>query len=175
MKGKGARTILGAGILLAGGMAAAQSKPAMENAMKPSKSFDQLKTLVGDWTGTTADGKAVHVSYQLASNGTALIERLQSPEDSDMVTVYTPDGGRLALTHFCAVGNQPQMRTAPLMGETKKFSFSFVRATNLASLTDGHMDHLTVTLEDKDHFTQEWTWKENGKAKSEVFRFTRKS
>lgn len=152
---------------LAGGSTEAQTKLA--------GGFDQLKSLVGEWDGTNADGKSVHVAYQMVSNGTALLERLKTPDESNMVTVYTSDGDRVAVTHFCAIGNQPQMRTPAVTGETKQFSFAFVRATNLASANAGHMDHLVVTLQDKDHFAQEWTWKENGKTKSEVFRFARKS
>ena len=145
------------------------------HAMPPSKGFDQLKPLVGEWEGQTADGKPTHVSYQLVSGGTALLERLRMGEEPEMVTVYTPDGDRLAVTHFCSAGNQPQMRTAPVTGAVKQFSFTFLRATNLASPAMGHMHHLTVTLPDQSHFTQEWTWQENGKAHTEVFRFTRKS
>ncbi len=155
--------------------AVAQTKPAAEHAMKPSKGFEQLKPLVGEWEGQGAGGKTVHVSYQLVSGGTALLERLHPGDEPEMVTVYTADGDRLAVTHYCSSGNQPQMRTVPVTGEAKQFSFSFVRATNLSSPTVGHMDHLTVTIEDRDHFTQEWTWKENGKTHSESFRFTRKS
>ena len=94
--------------------------------------------------------------------------------EGEMVTVYTPDGDRLAVTHYCSAGNQPQMRTALVTGELKQFSFAFVRATNLSSPATGHMHHLTVTLEDRDHFAQEWTWQEKGEAHSQVFRFTRK-
>ena len=39
----------------------------------------------------------------------------------------------------------------------------------------GHLHHLTVTLQDREHFTQEWTWQEKGKAHTEVFHFTRKA
>jgi hypothetical protein len=62
----------------------------------------------------------------------------------------------------------------PLVGEWK-FSFSFVRATNLASPTAGHMHHLTVALQDHDHFSEAWTWNDNGKERTEVFHYTRKS
>ena len=159
---------------LAASLAWAQSKPAPEHSMKPSPGFEQLKSLVGEWEGKTGSGVTSRISYQLASGGTALLERLQTGDEPEMVTVYTADGDRLGVTHFCSAGNQPQMRTAPIGGETKQFSFAFVRATNLADANAGHMDHLRVTLQDHDHFTQEWTWKENGKSKTEVFHFTRK-
>ena len=56
-----------------------------------------------------------------------------------------------------------------------EFSFSFVRATNLASFTAGHTHHLTVARQDNNHFSEAWTWSDNGKDRTEVFHFTRKS
>ena len=141
---------------------------------KPARAFDQLKMLVGEWGGKTQDDKAVGATYRLVSSGTALLETLNSPDEMEMVTVYTPDGDRLAVTHYCAANNQPRMSTEPITGLAKEFKFAFLGATNLPSAATGHMHGLTVTLEDKDHFTQTWTWRENGHDKTEVFHFTRK-
>jgi hypothetical protein len=125
---------------------------------KPESGFDQLKMLVGEWEGKTQSGKAVRVSYRLVSAGSALLETLHPPDESEMVTVYHADGERVAVTHFCSANNQPRMQTVPISGPVKQLSFSFVGASNLASPEDGHMHRLAVTLEDKDHFTQRWTW-----------------
>ncbi|MBZ5553790.1 MAG: hypothetical protein LAO21_13790 [Acidobacteriia bacterium] len=46
--------------------------------------------------------------------------------------------------------------------------------TNLASPGASHIHHLVVTFDDHAHFTQNWTWRENGKDQSGAFRFTRK-
>jgi hypothetical protein len=144
--------------------------------VKTNAGFDQLKSLAGEWDGTNAEGKAVHASYEVASNGSALMERLRSSAEAEMVTMYSSDRERLAMTHYCSSGNQPQMRTAPVLGTGRKFTFEFVRATNLESPSAGHMGKLVVSIQDHDHFTQEWTWVEGGKpAHTEVFHFTRKS
>ncbi len=137
--------------------------------------FEKMRTLVGDWEGKTESGKAVRVSYKLVSNGTALLETLSPPGESEMVTVYHPDGSSVGMTHYCSGNNQPQMRTAPVTASVSQLAFNFVRATNLAGPTAGHMHNLVVTFQDQDHFTQKWTWHENGKAMNEVFQFTRKS
>ena len=155
--------------------AAAQQPAPDHHAMKPSKGFSQLTPLVGEWEGQTPDGKPVRASYRIVSGGTALLEDLRMGGEPEMVTVYHPDGDRVAVTHFCTSGNQPQMETAPITGDAKQFSFEFVRATNLASPSDGHMHHLTVTLVDKDHFTEEWTWQEGGAGHAALFHFTRKA
>lgn len=142
---------------------------------KSNAGFDQLKSLSGEWEGVNADGKPVHAEYQVVSNGTALMERLHPMADMEMVTMYSPDGQRVAVTHYCEAGNQPQMQTESLSGPTQKFTFNFVRATNLDGPGSGHMGKLVVTVQDHDHFTQEWTWLEGGKpAHIEVFHFTRK-
>ena len=164
-----------AACILAAGFAAAQSKPASGPAAGTSAALDQLKTLIGAWEGTKADDKPVRISYEVTSGGSALLERLKMADESEMVTLYTADGDRVAVTHYCSAGNQPQMRTEPIAGAATKFTFSFVRVSNLASPTAGHMRQLVITLQDHAHFTQEWTWKENGKTGMELFRFTRKS
>ena len=78
------------------------------------------------------------------------------------------------LTHYCAANNQPRMRTEPITGPTNQFAFSFVDVANVPSPEAGHMHRLVVSLEGKDHLTQKWTWRDNGKEAAEVFHFTRK-
>jgi len=162
-------------LTLGAGTSAAQANA--HSTMAPgtgSPGFDKLKTLVGEWEGKAQDGARVNVSYRLVSNGTALMETLHPTGESEMVTVYTADCDRVAVTHYCNANNQPHMRTAPVSGNPQKFDFPFVSVTNLASPTAGHMHHLAVTLTDNDHFSQTWTWRENGKDKTNTFLFFRK-
>ena len=149
--------------------------PAEHHMMKPSKGLAQLTALVGDWDGQTPDGKAVHLSYQVVSGGSAVLERLQMGAEPEMLTVYSPDGDRVAVTHFCSAGNQPQMSTGPVTTDVKQLSFMFVRATNLATPGEGHMHNLTIKFVDPTHITQEWTWSENGQTRTMPFQFTKKS
>jgi hypothetical protein len=141
---------------------------------KPAAGFDQMKSLVGEWDGKAENGKAVRASYTLVSAGTALVETLNPPDESEMVTVYHADGNHVAMTHYCDINNQPRMRTGPVAGPVKELDFSFVGATNLASPAAGHMHKLVVRFDDNNHFTQTWTWREQGKEMAEVFHFTRK-
>ncbi len=136
--------------------------------------YEKLKTLVGEWEGKTGDGKTIQVSYRLVSGGTALLETLQPPDEAEMVTLYAPDGVRVAVTHYCNAGNQPRMRTAAIAAPPSKLDFSFAGGTNLAASSAGHMRGLVVAFDDSDHFTQTWTWREKGKDKVETFRFARK-
>ena len=140
---------------------------------EPTAAFDALKTLVGKWEAQGHNG-TYRASYKVVSAGNALMETLTTPDMAEMITLYHPDGNRIAMTHYCTHNNQPRMHTAPLPSPVKEFVFSFVDATNLPSPAAGHMHRLVVTLVDKDHFTQTWTWRENGTESLEVFRFTRK-
>jgi hypothetical protein len=89
-----------------------------------------------------------------------------------MVTMYHRDGAGLVATHYCSMGNQPRMRAAD--GDAKTIRFRFADITNLAKPDGGHIKDLTVTFQDADHMTQEWTSVENGKEQVEVFHWTRK-
>ena len=139
-----------------------------------SAAFDKLKSLAGEWQGKASDGKSVKVSYEVVSSGTAVLEKLETPSEMNMVTVYHPDGDRLMLTHYCAASNQPRMKAEPTAGDPKRLVFTYVDATNLSGPNASHMHGLTLTFDDPDHFGQEWTWKEPGKENKEVFRFERK-
>ncbi|MGD0309734.1 MAG: hypothetical protein ABSC02_10630 [Acidobacteriota bacterium] len=156
-----------AAFCLVAALAAAQSKA--------QAGFDRLKNLVGEWEGTGANNQQISVSYRLVSNDSALEETLHAGKDETMITMYHLDGDRLMATHYCAAGNQPRMVAAQDAKSPNAFSFQFLDATNMANPDVGHMHSLVVTLLDKDHFTQQWTWKEKGKEdRWEVFRLTRK-
>jgi hypothetical protein len=165
------RVLLGA--LLAGCAAAVFALPG--DSMPPrepvsSAGFDKMKSLVGSWSGITSQGKPVHVSYKLASDGSALVETI---EPEDMVTVYYPDGDGLMMTHYCAMHNQPRMKAAAYTAGSKSLDFQFVDATNMKSPDDGHMHSLEVNFVDPNHITQAWTFHVGGKDNTEVFTLAR--
>lgn len=138
-----------------------------------SAAFARLKTLVGHWEANTSSGK-VHLSYELVSGDTALLERESSETMPSMVTVYYVDGGRLLLTHYCMAGNQPRMQAKVFKADTGELDFQFLDATNLASPSAGHMHNATIRLVDANHLASEWQFYENGKQKfSERAQYTR--
>lgn len=137
--------------------------------------FEKLKSLVGEWEGKDTDDKPVLVSYKIVSGGTTVMETLNPSSESEMITMYNMDGEQVALTHYCNANNQPRMRTVPNAVGPVELDFVFVGATNLADPGVGHMHRLVFTFQDQDHFTQEWTWRERGKADAlKIFRFSRK-
>ncbi len=144
----------------------AQMPPAPQ-AQNPA--FDQMKSLVGNWEGTTPTGK-VNLSFRMISNGTALMENMDmGPEN--MVTTYYPDGESVMLTHYCGANNQPRMKAEKWDGNT--MTFTFVDATNLSSGDSGHMHKLAMTIKDQDHITETWTWMEKGQEQAHTFELAR--
>ena len=156
-------------VLVAAALLAAAPAPKKNNP-----DFDRMKSLVGEWAGKSDGGNSVTVSYKLVSSGTALMETLDPSGEYEMVSLYHPDGDRLMMTHYCAAGNQPRMRSAKSSGDSKTISFSYVDATNLSGPSEGHMIGLDITFEDADHFAQKWNWTGEPPSKPEVFHFQRK-
>ena len=142
-------------------------------AAPPAPGFDRMKTLVGTWEGDGPEG-ALTTTIRLVSNGTAIEEIFQNGKDDQMVTLYTPDGNRLALTHYCSAGNQPRMETSAVSAADKEYVFSYVGITNLASPDAAHMQGLVLRIADAEHFSEQWTWRDKGQDKASVFHFTRK-
>ena len=133
--------------------------------------------LAGEWVGKGKHGDDEHdarVVYKVTSGGSAVVETIDPGGDHEMVTVIHPDGDSLLLTHYCMIGNQPQMRARPKAGENK-VAFEFVKATNMKSDKDMHMRSVIFTFVDKDTLRTEWTTYDQGKdAGKSVFELKRK-
>ena len=158
--------ILMAGLVvcLVAGTGFAQSKSTVE--------FDKLKKLEGLWTGVKSDGKRVEVTYEVVSNGSALLETLSSAEEPSMISVYHMDGDDLMMTHYCSAGNQPRMKAS--VSGNGDIQFQHFDITNLKDQSAGHMRAMKVMFKDENHFTQIWTWSEKGKTMSDSFTYERK-
>ena len=147
---------------------------AMAPMAKTVPDFERLKSLAGEWNGKSLDGKSAKVTYTLVSDNSALMEKLAISGESEMVTLYHPDGDHLMMTHYCSAHNQPRMRSQKASMEMKNMVFDLVDVTNLSNPDAGHMRGLVLTFTDQDHFTQEWTWREKGREGTVVIRFERK-
>jgi hypothetical protein len=165
-------------IVLSGMLALAVCAQAQEkmHAKMTTPAFDQMKSLAGEWNGVMDGKQALTGTIRLVSNGTAVEEAFtNATQHMEMVTVYTPDGDKLAMTHYCDAGNQPHMETPALKAADHEFPFRMTSIGNLAKPDEGHMVALTVSVEDKDHYTEVWTWSEAGKTGTTTFHFTRKA
>ncbi len=140
------------------------------------KEFQALKALEGTWEGKTAmHGKEemATVNYKVTSGGTTLVETLGAGTPHEMVTVYSTRKNKISATHYCAIGNQPEMTLKKSTGNT--FTFEMAGIKGIDDANEMHMHGLTITLKDKNHLKQEWTnYANNKKADTATFEFTRK-
>ena len=160
-------TMMGGVILLP-----AQTQP--PNASKSDAVFKQLTSLVGEWEAVQ-DGVPVSETYTLTANGSALMAETKPGTDPAMITMITVDGDHLIATHYCAARNQPQMETGVPDDLVKGVTFSLARVTGMKTPDDWHNTGVTITLDDKDHMTQRWTYLYKGKPGTSVFHYTRKN
>lgn len=137
------------------------------------KGFEMLKSLAGEWQGKTSQGKSVHLSYEIVSNGSVLMETLKPEQEPEMITLYHLNKDKLMLTHYCSAKNQPRMKLEKIDPDSKEFHFSFLDITNLLKPEDGHMRGLTLTIVDEDHLKQGWTWKQGDQEQTNEFELTR--
>ena len=127
--------------------------------------FEKMKTLVGDWyfVDSPSDANAV-ASYRTTAGGSTLIETLFPGQEHEMTSMIHQDNGRLMLTHYCMLKNQPTMVAMP--GDPDKIHFQFLRVSNLASEMDAFMREVTFSFFGPNRLNATWTSWENGKEES---------
>jgi len=136
--------------------AGAQAQPADPDL------FERMKSLVGEWQADLPGYGQINNSIRLVSKGTAIEETIGTPADNE-TSVYARDGGRVLLTHFCALtpdGHQARLAAAGNGGN--RFEFTLVGAGNLHGRAAPHMRRVVLTFQDGDHFNEKWTMSKNG-------------
>ncbi len=130
-----------------------------------SPALQAMKSLAGSWEGThVMDGKEIPatVEYKVSSNGSSVVETHFPGTPHEMITVYHDKGDKLAMTHYCSVGNQPQFDLVHMEGNALTFSLSSSNPSSLGE--EGHMHDLILTMPDSDHLQQEWTFYDKGQS-----------
>jgi hypothetical protein len=126
--------------------------------------FEKLKSLVGNWSGKTEmDGKPTEstVTYALTGGGTALVETLSKGQPNEMMSIYYVQGKKVYMTHYCMLGNHPEMTLTKSTENSLKFEMKGTKG--ISSKKEPHMHALTITFIDKDHFTADWVFYTKGK------------
>jgi hypothetical protein len=156
--------------LAIGPFAAVSAEHMMPAPTAHSSDFERMKGLIGAWEGKVDMGNGMEtlkVTYELTSAGNAILERFAAGQPHEMITVYHDHSGKLTMTHYCSLGNQPQMELTNPGETTMKFVLS-EKSPNLASLNETHMHALTITIDGKDSISHTWTLYDNGVKKSDV-------
>jgi hypothetical protein len=153
-------------VLLASVAADEPAKPEKKPASDAQATFERLKKLAGEWQladpkDDASKDKTV-VRYRVTAADSAVVETIFPDTAKEMVTVYTRDGDRIVLTHYCCCGNQPCMR-AKTGGDKDELVFEFAGGGNLNPAKDTHMHNAKVRFVDADHLKSEWELYVDGK------------
>jgi hypothetical protein len=127
---------------------AAKKAPTAQNA-----AFERLKKLAGTWVMADKDGKPTDQVFsvvKVTAGGSIVHETIFPGQPTEMVSVYTLEGGDVFLTHYCMLGNQPRMKADP-KSPANQISFKFAGGSNLNPDKDVHMHEGTLTFLDDDH------------------------
>ncbi len=119
-----------------------------------SPEFERMKTLVGTWEGKTDMGQGpvdMTLKYRLLAGGSVVEERVFADTPNEMVTMYFDKNGRLALTHYCIMGNRPAMLLKA--SDAKTIQFDFDKTCGINPKKESHMHALTITFDDADTIT----------------------
>src|SRR5947209_1063552 len=99
-----------------------------DKAAPPKPGLDTLKKLAGTWVAADEKGQptAQVVSvFKVTAAGNAVQETIFPGTGHEMVSVYFKDGQDVVMTHYCAMGNQPQMKLDPASA-ANRLEFKFV-------------------------------------------------
>jgi hypothetical protein len=152
------------------GFTGVQAGEKMGPPVNHSKDFNRMKELVGVWEGKADMGKGMEtlrITYELTSAGNAIVERFDAGKPHEMVTIYYDYDGKLVMTHYCSLGNQPHMELSN-PGEANMMFVLSDKMPGLVSMDEMHMHALTITVNGKDSITQTWTLYDKGAKKSDV-------
>ena len=144
-----ATVLLSASVVLAVDQSS-QSAP----AKKGSSEFEKMKTLVGTWTGKTDMGQGpidISLQYRLLAGGSVLEERCFSGTPNEMITMYYDQNGKLAMTHYCMMGNRPGMLLKS--SDANSIQLDFDGTCGLDPAKESHMHALKITFDDANTIT----------------------
>jgi len=128
---------------------------------KGSAAFERMKSLVGEWSGTSPMMGKMHTEFRLISGGSVIEERFGEDTPMEMLSTYHDVNGKLHMTHYCALRNQPQMQVTKSTADS--LTFDLVPTPGLDAAKEKHMHGATYTFIDANHFKMEGVAWENGK------------
>jgi hypothetical protein len=147
------------------GLLAAQAGEYQSAPYTGSKELERMKQLVGVWEGTSDMGKEgdkVRVEYRWTAGGSALVETLFPGSGEEMISVYHDQQGKLAMTHYCMLRNQPHMTLRNADSQMIQLLFAD-KGNAINPAKERHMHAVRITFTDNDHIIQKWTLFEKGK------------
>jgi len=147
-------------LAVAGCASTARSATSPDETARAEAVFEKLKALEGRWVQMDVEGAVseagTEVNYEVTAAGSAVIETEFAGQDHEMVTVYTMDDGRLRLTHYCAMGNQPTMYADPITDENR-VTFEAFAVGGEDDPNNPHMHWADIRFVGPDRVDADWT------------------
>lgn len=131
-------------------------------AHKGSADFDRMKTLVGKWSGESPMMGKMNTEFRLIAGDSVIEERFAPGTPMEMLSVYHDVNGKLTMTHYCMLRNQPRMKL--VKSTANSLTFDLAPTPGLNPAKDKHMHGATYTFMDSNHFKLEGVSWENGKS-----------
>lgn len=119
-----------------------------------SPEFERMKTLIGSWAGKMDMGKGpadFTLQFHLLAGGSVVEERCFTGTPNEMVSMYYDQNGKLAMTHYCMMGNRPSMKLNS--ADSKSLKLDFDPACGIDPAKESHMHALSITFNDADTIT----------------------
>jgi hypothetical protein len=128
---------------------------------KGSPAFERMKTLVGNWSANSPEMGRMNTEFRLIAGDSVIEERFAEGTPMEMLSVYHDLDGKLTMTHYCMLRNQPRMKLVKSTADS--LTFDLAPTPGLNPSKDKHMHGATYTFIDNDHFKLEGVAWENGK------------
>lgn len=133
-------------------------------AATPSRaeiSFEALKGLAGEWSGTVKtnpanpdlDG-AIQVTMRVGSRGNLLIHEI-APGGMPEPTMIYLDGDHVAMIHYCDAGNRPRLMAR---NDTNTNIVDFLFDDISGDRSPLYLRRFVFRMLDPDHHTEDWTF-----------------
>lgn len=126
----------------------------IERKIPTSPEFEKMKSLVGTWQGKVDIGEGpvdMTLVFRLLAGGTVLEERCFPGTPNEMITMYYEQNGKLALTHYCMMGNRPGMLLKS--SDEKTLRFDFDESCTVDAAKETHMHAMTLRFDDPNTIT----------------------
>ena len=141
-----------------------QSKTCVE--MPPyqgSAAFERMKSLVGRWSGESPEMGTMNTEFRLIAGDSVVEERFAEGTPMEMLSTYHDVNGKLTMTHYCMLRNQPRMKLVKQAANSLTFDLAPTPGLNVQK--DMHMHGATYTFIDANHFKLEGvSWKDGKSA-----------
>lgn len=126
---------------------------------KGSAAFERMKSLVGRWSGESPEMGTMSTEFRIIAGGSVIEERFAAGTPMEMLSTYHDVSGKLTMTHYCVLRNQPRMKLTKSTADS--LTFDLAPTPGLDPAKDTHMHGATYTFLDADHFKLEGvSWKD---------------